>query len=477
MAFEGIVRARWIELGVVLVCAAAGCGGSAGDEIACGQGTRLDGDSCVADTEIECGEGTRVTDGVCLPTVSTACGDGTILDGDECIPDGSGSTLTCGEGTALEGSQCVARSSVTCGEGTTLVNRECLPLDDAITCGVGTTLSGGECVPEDGLTCGPGTIRSGDECVPTTVTCGPGTRLQGNQCVVVSGSSTPTSSTFAFTIAERGATSIVYFLDTSTPAVHRYDLASDQFLTPYALTEPATTMTVTQAGDVVYLGSPGGRINSIDTATGNPNFLVAAPETVLWMAAVDAFLYTIDGSGSWETHTTYRRSNGERTFSADWRNASNGVAYAPASHRIFTFRDGTSPNDIYYEILDPISGALSQDVESPYHGDYNLGHPIRVSPDETRVYVSSGVIFSAADVTYVGSIGISYVDLAFHGDRLYLLRASASDSQLVVMDATYAIVTRVTIIGTPLRLFVHGGELTVFTRGMDSAIATWAQEL
>jgi hypothetical protein len=485
-------------LWVALVVAIAGCGES-GDEdrkiacghgtvlegdrcqarIVCGEGTRLEDGQCVVDSDIECGTGTQLVSGACVPAETITCGEGTTLDGDECVPDGSGGALTCGEGTTLDGDECVADADITCGEGTTLDGDECVPLDDTITCGEGTTLSGGECVPEDGLTCGAGTMRSGDQCIATgSVTCGAGTMLVGNQCRPGSGSSTPTSSTFSFAIAEKGTTSIVYFLDSNRTAVHRYDLDSNQFLMPYSLAEQATTMGVSQNGDAVYLGSVGGRINWIDTANGNTSFLVAGPETILWLAVVDTFVYGIDGSGAWETHALYRRSNAERTFAAEWRNLSNGSAYAPNRRRIFTFRDGTSPNDIYFEDVTPATGQLSVDAESPYHGDYTMTHPIKVSLDESLVYVASGVVFDADDLTYVGSMGMTYVDLGFHGDRLYVLQAGAvGESQLIVLSSTYTIVDNITITGTPLRVFVHGDELTVFTRGSGSTIGTWTQDL
>jgi hypothetical protein len=444
--------------------------------VTCGSGTMLDGDECVAvGDEVTCGEGTRLSDGRCVPEDVLTCGAGTMPVDDECVAVGD--EVSCGDGTRLSNGECVAEAGLTCGEGTAQDGDECVP-EDPVSCGAGTILDGDECIPNDGLSCGAGTVRSGNECVPTSVRCGLGTRIEGDQCVVASTSSIPTSSTFSFQIADKGATSIVYFLDSGGNAVHRYDLAADTFLMPYTLTEPATTMSVTQAGDAVYLGSNGGRVNWIDTSDGEASFLVAAPETPLWIAAVDAYLYLIDGSGSWETHAVYRRSNGERTFADDWRNESNGSAYAPNSKRIFTFRDGSSPNDIYFEVLDPVTGQLGLDVESPYHGAYSLGHPIRVSPDETKVYVASGVVFNSTDLTYGGSIGLSYVDLAFHSDRLYLLRsASSGTSDVVELDANYAVLGRATITGSPLRLFVHDRELTVFTRGSNATIATWQQDL
>lgn len=488
----------------------AGCGGaSAAPE--CGAGTYASGGECLS-AALLCGEGTVFKDGECVTENPAAqvssggaseeggvsneggassqggdpdgaagapestggaggayggtgsmlsCGDGTQRVGDECVAIAS---INCGPGTKLVGEQCVREGSpVVCGTGTQLLNGECVPLDE-LACGAGTSRVGDQCVPVSSVTCGDGTKLEGDVCVPTKVNCGPGTLLEGTTCVIKDAPQLPTSETFTFRIAEKGA-HIVYFLDDAGTKVHRFDLARQAFLSPLATSQlTATTMSVTPNGDVVYLGNVGGRIDALNPGTGTLTFMGAGPSTLIWMTVTGNFLYTIDDSGAWESHATFNRQTGERVFSDDWRNASYGASFAPGLNRVFTFRDGTSPNDIYYEEVDQSSGALSTDVESPYHGDYALGHPIRLSPDETTVYVASGVAFSTSDLKYKNSIGISYTDLAFGAGRLYLLHASSAGSEVVVLDDKYVMLSSFQLAGTPLRLFVDEGKLTVFTR-------------
>jgi len=490
-------------------------------QVGCGEGTQLANGTCIADdthATLTCGEGTKLHGSECVPSSTDTpvkCGPGTKLDAGTCIPDGSNTTLTCGQGTERDGDTCVAvaGSTITCGDGTELSGTECLPTptDAPVTCGAGTKLSNGECIPQDSLSCGSGTVRQGNECVAVAgIVCGSGTKLQGNECVpqstitcgdgttlsngacvpvtVTCGAGThvqgalcvpnappvtvPSSETFGFKIAEKGG-DVVYFLDQTGTAVYRYDLVAQKFLSAFATSSlTASTMAVTPKGDKVYLGNLGGRIDTIDTATGSTTFLGAGPSTLIWMTVTGDFLYTIDESGAWESHATFSRATGARVFSDEWRNASYGAYYASGIKRIFTFRDGTSPNDIYYEEVNSTTGALSDDIESPYHGDYNLGHPIRVSPDESTVFVASGVGFSTTDLKYKSSIGISYTDLAFAGDRLYLLHPKGSASEVVVMDAKFAILQQFDLPGTPLRLFVSQGKLFTFTRQAAISIST-----
>jgi len=498
------MRNVWIAmLGPVLLCTSVqACTGN--ETIECGEGTILSDGSCVSLTTV-CGQGTTFDGAHCVPEAedggraatgepsesepSTSCGPGTKLDGTQCLPDGTLVTLTCGPGTEEMDGECVAgeHQGPSCGEGTRLDGSECVPSDSEVTCGEGTKLSSGECVPIDSLACGTGTVRSGDECVPstTTVTCGDGTELADNTCVpshVNCGPGThlyedlcvtqipqvATTETFSFQIAEKGG-QVVYFLDDLGSAVHRYDLVQKKFLAPLSTADiTAAKMAVTPSGDKVYVGSSQGRINGIETASGTSTFLGSAAGQLLWMLVTGNYLYTIDDSGAWESHATFDLSTGQRVFSDDWRNDSQGAFYAPISKRVFTFRDGTSPNDIYYEEINQDTGALSNEVESPYHGDYVLGHPIRVSPDESTVFVASGVAFNTADLTYKTAIGMSYTDLTFAGQSSYLLHSKASGSEVVVLDKKLAITSSFVVDGAPLRVFVHGDRLTTFTRKGNS---------
>jgi sugar lactone lactonase YvrE len=525
-AVAGLWGAWWVIVG------ALGCSGTSRSECGqgtyasngtcvavtevCGEGTRFDGAACVPEQPgagqggspgspspgVTCGPGTTLAGRQCLPEEvqglggqpsfggappeGVTCGPGTELEGAVCVlsaepgqggQGGEGAApstnVTCGPGTKLEGEQCVLDGSVvvvTCGEGTVEVNGVCEPEDDATSCGQGTHLENGECVPSaSGTTCGDGTKLEGQTCVPTDVKCGPGTHLYEDLCVTQV-PQVATTETFDFDIAEKGG-EVVFFLDKLGTSVHRYDLAQKKFVTPLSFSNmAAATMAVTPSGNAVYVGSSPGRINRFDTATGASTFFGAAAGRLLWITVTGNYLYSIDDSGAWESHATFSLASGERVFSDDWRNYSRGAAWAPVSKRVFTFRDGTSPNDIYYEEVDQTTGALGTDVESPYHGDYTLGHPIRVSPDESTVFVASGVAFNTSNLTYRTSIGYSYTDLAFGAERLYLLHDSNNDSEVLVLDSTFEVVSSFTLTGKPLRLFVQGDRLTTFTR-QGSAIA------
>jgi hypothetical protein len=94
------------RLTVLLVGAAATLVSACADapSVACGEGTRLEGERCLPATSLQCGAGTRAEGDACVPDESAQveCGAGTRLEDGQCVP-----TFGCPEGTHLEGAACV----------------------------------------------------------------------------------------------------------------------------------------------------------------------------------------------------------------------------------------------------------------------------------------------------------------------------------------------------------------------------------
>ncbi|MBL8957362.1 MAG: hypothetical protein JNK82_41700 [Myxococcaceae bacterium] len=130
---------------------------------ACGAGTVLDGDTCVA-VRVDAGPGTQ-------------CGAGTVLMNGVCVaaPADGGSTVLCGPGTVLVNGVCVAVTvdggpGTQCGPGTTRMGNACVP-DGTVICGQGTRFvaDAGMCVL-DPSACAAGTVRVGGRCLTEDAT-------------------------------------------------------------------------------------------------------------------------------------------------------------------------------------------------------------------------------------------------------------------------------------------------------------------
>jgi hypothetical protein len=142
--------------------------------------------------------------------------------------------------------------------------------------------------------------------------------------------------------------------------------------------------------------------------------------------------------------------------------------YSPVRSRVYFLDSGVSPTDVHMVSIDHAGGKLGADVDSPYHGDYSLPNPVRLLPDESKVIVGSGVIFDASDLTYRTSLGLAFVDVAFLGDRIYLVDTIGGMTQLRVLDGDFEILAAQYFPGEATRIFAHAGELVLVTRSASS---------
>ena len=176
------------------------------------------------------------------------------------------------------------------------------------------------------------------------------------------------------------------------------------------------------------------------------------------------YVFTIDSSGAWDTQSIYDRATTALLDWDDWRDTARSILYAPGMERIFMLNSGVSPTDINYIDVDFVTGTISEETDSPYHGSYSLPNPIRIVPDESMVVVGSGNFFNTSDLTYATSFGLAFEDLAFIGADYFLLQAVGPNSEIIRLDAGFNILSATWFTGEPRRLFAWDGDLYLVTR-------------
>ena len=273
---------------------------------------------------------------------------------------------------------------------------------------------------------------------------------------------------FAFTDAELTANGVIHFFDAGADRVRRLDLATRKLLAPLAGSADAVSMAVAPDGSVAYLGYTGGRIDAFDVAGGTSGFFAAAPATVSSMIVTGGYLFTVDDSGAWDTQSLFNRATGVRAAASEWRDRSRSMVFSSIQGKVFYLDSGVSPTDVHQVPVDLAAGVLGADVDSPYHGSYSLPNPLRLLPDESGVIVGSGIVFNASDSSYRTSLGLPFTDVAFLGDRIYLIDPDAGATRLRVLSGGFDILSAESFPGAPVRLFAHGGELVLVTQGASS---------
>lgn len=250
----------------------------------------------------------------------------------------------------------------------------------------------------------------------------------------------------------------IYLLSTANRRVYRWSMATGTYMNPYVVgldqgfsVLAPTKMAYSNAHQRLYLGYSTGAIRYIDVTSNNgvevPFANVAM--SVDGLASVGNYVLAQDSSGAWATHYVID-SSGVITDQADWNRYSREYAWDPVRSRVYFFRDDTSPNDLHYEVINQSTGEIASAGESPYHGDYGVAPPIRVSADGQTILLGTGNVFDATGLTWTGALGTSLTDAQWQGNVLVDLDTT---DRVEIRDAdSRALLTSYQYLGTPLRL-------------------------
>jgi hypothetical protein len=250
----------------------------------------------------------------------------------------------------------------------------------------------------------------------------------------------------------------VYLLSSANRRVYRWSIATRSYLNPYVVgidegfnALAPTKMAYSSSHERLYLGYSSGAIQYIDVSSGNGAEvpLTNIAMSVGGLVAVGNYVLAQDRSGAWATHYIID-SNGVITDQETWNRYSREYAWDPVSSRVYFLRDDTSPNDLHYEVIDQATGLITDDGESPYHGDYGVQPPLRVSPDGEQILLGTGDVYARADLTREASLGKAIKD-AHWTDRV-LVDVDTTDRVEIRDLHTRAVLTSTQYLGQPLRL-------------------------
>ncbi len=230
------------------------------------------------------------------------------------------------------------------------------------------------------------------------------------------------------------ASGMIYLFNQDNGTVYRWSAVTLNFTNPIYLGDASGTLPNNMAyspnHERLYFGYSSGAITYVDL-TGDlaEEEFSSTAEAVNGLAAVGNFILAQDNSGAWETHYIFDM-NGLIADAEDWNHYSREYAWNGMNNRVYFFRDGTSPNDLMFEEIDQFSGEIVADGETPYHGDYIITDPIRVSDDGSQVLLGSGDIYDANALTWMGSVGPLADALWLASGDLLKLEQFATDFRL-----------------------------------------------
>lgn len=255
-----------------------------------------------------------------------------------------------------------------------------------------------------------------------------------------------------------------FILDKARQSIFRWSALTSSYEQSLPLLGAPVDFAYSQTLDRLYIGYISGAVNQIkldEGATVEVPF-VNRPDRVLGMQALDDLIFTVDQSGAWETFATFD-AGGNLLSSREWSNYSTEYIWDAATRSLFYFRDGTSPNDLLRSIIG-VDGTIEDDQDSPYHGDYPIKHPIRISGDGTGILIGSGTIYSGVDLTVIGSLANEISDAMSLENRWVTIRSAGEGTQIQTWNQNNLFDQGVSVPGSPYRVFELGdGTLLVIT--------------
>lgn len=261
------------------------------------------------------------------------------------------------------------------------------------------------------------------------------------------------------------ADGIAYMLSHSLRRVFRYDLIGDAHLNPiYLAASDASIIAHSAPNNRLYVAHDSGSITQIDLATSIETAFAVLPGQPHGLATAGPVVLAADPSGAWNTHYTFL-ADGTPVSVIDWNRRSPVYEWSPAAGRMYFFRSGTSPNDIHWEAIDTVTGAITADGESPYHGTYVMVPPIRVSPSGSHLILGSGDIFDALPLTYVTSLPSAFTDAAWRADgTLVTVRSSGVSSIAEHWSTSFTLLATENVPGTAVRVIASPAETNVISQ-------------
>jgi hypothetical protein len=224
----------------------------------------------------------------------------------------------------------------------------------------------------------------------------------------------PTNLTYTPDAVELGDGGVIYLLSKVHKSIFCWSLAQAKYLPSIPLLTAPEHMAYSGALGRLYLAYPGGRISAVNlTGARVETDFANLPQTALGLQTAGEYLFACDPSGAWATHYTFSPT-GALISSVDWNYFSRGYTWSAVNRRVYFLRDDTSPNDLHWESID-LEGKIAQEGESPYHGDYVVRHPIRVSPDGASVVLGNGDVYNALTLQRIGALPVTPAPSTYSG--------------------------------------------------------------
>ncbi|MCE2594621.1 thrombospondin type 3 repeat-containing protein [Motilimonas cestriensis] len=249
---------------------------------------------------------------------------------------------------------------------------------------------------------------------------------------------------------------VVYLLSKQHLNIFRWSISQQQYLPSIGLTSAPSAISYSPAHNRIYLAYSNNQISYIDLNTNTESVFINLPNSISTISATGNYLMTRDSTGAWGTFSIFN-SAGEKTHSNEWAYPTSSLVWGEQANRVY-YISGYSPADLHWHYLDPETGSLGGDNDSPYHSSQGWQVPIRVSENGAFVALGSGRIVLGRSMSEVTNLSLTgnIEDLTWLHGNVFTLRGADSNTytQLHRWQGDFSLDAAATyeVQGTPLAI-------------------------
>lgn len=225
-------------------------------------------------------------------------------------------------------------------------------------------------------------------------------------------------------VVGNSAGKLIFSAEGDSLMLYAYDLKTRHFIGRTAMTGfTPTVFAYSPDHGRVYVGDTAGTVHAYtETLSKSAAPFARLGKGVAGIAAAGKYVFVHDYT---DTHVFDRQ--GVQTDKPWDFYKSTSYEWSSSDSRLYHLRDGVSPGDLHYQVIDQSTGKRSADGETPYHGDYSMLRPIRINRTGTRVLLGSGDLYAAPALNWAGKIPVTSMVDAMWLANDELLVASATE--------------------------------------------------
>ncbi len=270
---------------------------------------------------------------------------------------------------------------------------------------------------------------------------------------------------------------IVYILSRVKKSIFRWDSKSRKYLNPITIRGLKSKNDRILSGfdyskktSSLYIAYLDGEITRIPVdLTSGETFFAQTHSSLCGVAAVGDFILAQDTGSSnyrhyiFSTDGVLKDTNYGSLYSMTY-------TWSPIYNRVYFFKQHRSPQSLSYEEIDNESGEIVKYESFPYHADYKIKYPIRVSNDGKSVILGTGDIFNAESLEAENFINTSFLDSVWMKDEgIITIRKSGENCIVERRDSKRKLIENRIFEGQPLRILDMGDKYLVITHYDDRA--------